>query len=238
MHFITPTEISPAIWQGNLVAHTGRLIPSNSVPPAVSLGNIEVWPVTNILEKPGGILWLPPTPHTEYWLLRMGFTLHQEAQVSNVTEAQLTLYIHPPDANLDSACTYNLFPTHLNTQTPQTMQIILRADLSFIGEAGFRRDQPYAQITYHQTFPIIRGQGIGRSTAYWIFKPQAATPLEGCQFVYAIVAKSAFADNIELSLELITTVNTLRGPIRFHLPSTVQAQIHAQLSRRAPVKVQ
>ena len=225
MHITTPAEIPFVIWQGELVAHTGRLIPSTSVPPVVALGQMEAWPVRDVLEIPDHGHWAPPDPEKAYWLLRQGFYLRQQSRVSNIMETQLTLYIRPDQAkDLTKVEAINVFPTMMNPDMPLKSIIALRSNLSFIGQAGLKPDEAHANIIYRRTFPIIRGYDAGTCTPHWIFKPQAQHALTGSQYIYTVIAVSSTVQRVDVIPELIVTVNTLRGPIRFGLPGAARAR--------------
>ncbi|HNT78148.1 MAG TPA: hypothetical protein PKH77_24305 [Anaerolineae bacterium] len=233
MYIVTPTEIPFVVWQGNLIAHTGRLIPTSSLPPVAALGQADVWPIEAVLETAPG-QWTPPEPDTEYWLLRQGVQLFQHAPISNILEAQLTLYLrmpHDPKASLVYA--HSLFPTLMNPEQPVETDIGLRTDLSFVGESGIDETQPHARITYRQVFPTLRGYGEGKCAPYWIFKPAGARALEGCQYVYLVAAipSEAAQAEVEMLTELIVTINTLRGPLRFGLPSEARARARVRIPR-------
>jgi len=233
MHIITPTEIPFIVWQGNLIAHTGRLIPTSSLPPVAALGQAEVWPIAAALETAPG-QWTPPKPDTEYWLLRQGVQLFQNAPISNILEAQLTLYLHMPhDPKASLIYAHSLFPTLLNPEQPAETDIILRTDLSFSGASGLEDTQPHARLTYRRTFPIMRGYGAEKCTPYWNFKPSGPHALEGCQYVYLVIAipREVARADVEMLTELIVTVNTLRGPLRFGLPSEARARAHVRIPR-------
>lgn len=231
MYIITPTEIPFVVWQGELVSNTGRLIPSSSVPPIAALGQIETWPIRDVLETVNGE-WSPPQPDKDYWLLRQGFYLRQQSRVSNIMEAQLTLYLRPQHENNPNEIeATTLFPTMMNPEMPLKSNVALRLSLSFIGEMGLQTDESHAKIVYRRTFPIIRGYGAGSSAPYWIFHPQAHRALEGSQYVYAVISNTIAAKNSDITPELIVTVNTLRGPIRFGLPASGRARTRFKMPR-------
>lgn len=233
MHITTPTEIPAIVWQGNLIAHTGRLTPTASLPPLAALGQAELWPIHEVLETPNGS-WMPPAAEHEYWLIRQGVQLFQSTPISNILEAQLTLYLHlPQNPRASMVYAHSLFPTLMNPEQPEETTIGLRADLSFVGEAGLNPAEPHARLAYRRVFPVIRGYGNGKCTPYWIFKPSRTCPLEGCQYIYLVVAipPEAAKAEVEMLAELVVTVNSLRGPVRFGLPLDARARAHVKIPR-------
>jgi hypothetical protein len=61
---------------------------------------------------------------------------------------------------------------------------------------------------------------------YWIFKPHASRPLEGSQFVYAVLAAKAGANGLRGTVAVTVTVETQFGPVRFG--TSDEAQAHTQ----------
>lgn len=222
MHIITPKNISPKSWEGRLIANTGRLVPSASVSPIVTLAHAKIWPITDMLLPQD----TPPAPNTAHWLVQYGIHLHQPANhVSNITEAQLSLYLCPQDqCDLSHIYAHSLFPTQTTGETPSTYNVILSQDLSFAYDAAPNGQKTIATIIYHKAYPITQGHGVGKCTPYWIFKPRHTLDLVGCQFIYAVIAASTEVRSIDLIAELIVTVNTLHGPIRFGLPPEAKSR--------------
>ncbi|MCX6674729.1 MAG: hypothetical protein NTY37_13235 [Methanothrix sp.] len=73
-------------------------------------------------------------------------------------------------------------------------------------------------INLRRVFPVITADGIGESTARWIFASRPAHPLVGSQIVYAIVQLPPGAETSKVSLFLNAEMTTGFGPIKGLLP--------------------
>ncbi|HWQ20148.1 MAG TPA: hypothetical protein VN455_10260 [Methanotrichaceae archaeon] len=66
--------------------------------------------------------------------------------------------------------------------------------------------------------PIIVADGIGESTARWVFASQKAHPFIGSQLVYAIIEMSKGVQAFRATLYLRAEMATRFGPISGLLP--------------------
>lgn len=227
MHIVTPTDIAPKAWEGRLIAYTGYLVPSSSVPPIVAMAHAKIWPIADMYLPQN----TPPALNTAHWLVQYGIRLHQPSHVSNITEAQLSLYLCPQDqCDLNHVYAHSLFPDQASEKDMPTRNISLGQNLSFMDDTIPKGHKAIATITYHKTYPIAQSYGMGKCTPYWIFKPRHTLELEGCQFVYAVIAAATDVGSIDMIAELIVTVNTLHGPIRFGLPPKAKSRTRFKIS--------
>jgi hypothetical protein len=227
MHIVTPTVIKSVAWEGEMDASQVVYSASKSIPPVVTIGTPEIWPVREALENQVGQKWVPPEGSANYWLVRLACTLREPRGWSNITEAQQTLHLRPKNLQADDKDTYaySLFPERVNVEDKAEFNISLEPELKF-GEAEFKAGEVGAKIEYRKVFPAIQSYGAGESDPYWIFKPHAARPLDGSQFVYAVVVARAGSDGIQANVFLTVTVETQLGRLRFGTPQ--EAKMHTK----------
>jgi hypothetical protein len=225
MHIVTPTEITSIAWEGELtppeimrssLQHTAR--------PVVTLGQRELWPAGKALETEVGKKWTPPLSDADFYLLRLACTLREPSGDPTITEATETLYLRPKNsaAGERAAYAHSLFPDRVSVEGKAEFGLKLSPELKLsgtevkVGEAG-------VTIEYRQVFPVIQGYGVGEPTPYWIFRPHAAFPLDGSQYVYAVIAAAKSANGARAFVELTVTVQSKWGPVRYGLPEEAQA---------------
>lgn len=214
----TPTDIQAVAWEGELVAPE-TMRSAGAVRPVVTLGRPEIWPVAEALEPQVGQPWVPPLSNAAFWLLRLACTLHPVGRFKEIVAAQQTLSLAPakPTAQADSTYAFSLFPERLTAEEQREMSLSLGPKLKFL-KIEAEGAQAGTKISYRKVFPVIQGYGAGEPTAYWIFKPHSSYPLEGCQFVYAVIAATLDAGGLRGAVELTVSVDTDFGIIRLGLP--------------------
>ena len=229
MQITTPTEITSVAWEGELVAPAVSYSLSTQERPVVTIGQPEIWAAAGALENEVGQKWTPPLGDAGYWLLRLACTLRDPPGSQNITEANQMLYLRPRNSQADenAAYAYSLFPDRLSVEDKGEISASLGPELKFADGSGFSVGQLGTKIDYRQVFPVIQSYGAGESAPYWTFKPHAAHPLEGSQFVYAVAVARAGAGGIRASLELVVTVETkLGGIIKYGTPQEARAHIN------------
>jgi hypothetical protein len=226
MHILTPTEITSVAWEGELVPPS-TLRSGAPARPVATLGQPEIWPAADALQNELGRKWTPPLGGADYWLLRLACTLRHPSGRPDLTEATQTLYLRPknPGADASAAYAYSLFPDQLTVESPREFNVGLGPGLKFGGAFDLKLGQLGARISYRKVYPVIQGYGAGEPTAYWVFRPHAAHPLDGSQFVYAVVAARSGAEGIRAAVELTATLQTELGPFRFGLPQEAHAHV-------------
>jgi hypothetical protein len=226
MQITTPSEIKSVAWEGALVApETTRAFKSaKTKPPVVTIGKPEVWRAADALENQVGQKWVAPLGGAEFWLARFACTLRSPGGVEKIGEAQQTLYLRPKNsgASKDAAYAFNLFPDRLGAEDKVEYSAMLGPELTFADGSGFKVGELGAKIEFTKVFPVIQSYGAGESTPYWIFKSHASRPLEGSQFVYAVLAAKAGAQGIRGTLHVTVTVETQFGPVRFGMSREAQ----------------
>jgi hypothetical protein len=227
MHIVTPAEIESVAWEGELAApETSQLFgPTPPKPPVVTIGQPEIWPAAEALENEVGQKWVPPMGDASYWLLRLACTLHKPPGLMAITEAQQTLSLRPQSdqAAGSTAYAHSLFPDRLSVEDKAEFSISLLPEIKFAGGSEFKAGQLGARIDYRKVFPVIQSYGLGESDPYWIFKRHAQYPLEGSQFVYAVVVAKAGAEGIRAYVDLTVMTETKLGPLRFGMSQEAKA---------------
>ncbi|MBA3530399.1 MAG: hypothetical protein H0T73_00565 [Ardenticatenales bacterium] len=220
MDITTPSEIGEVAWQGTLEAPPNMLKISPSDRPVVTIGKAEFWSVPDALSPVVGQAWIGPLGNHHYWLARFACTLHRPRGSSTITEARTQLYLRPQEsqAGAGSAYAHSLFPERLEAEETGEISALLNPQLTIEAVGEVSVGQVGRKISYRKVFPVIQSFGAGESKPYWEFRPHAARPLEGTQFVYAVLAAPPEAGGVRGNIELIVTVQTEVGPIRLGAP--------------------
>jgi hypothetical protein len=224
MHIITPADIEEVAWEGELEAPAVTMAPSRGPRPVVTIGKPAIWPAYQALENEVGQKWTAPLGGADFWLVRLACTLRQPPGLV-IGEAQQMLYLRPKrgGAGAQAAYAYSLYPNRLEAEKSREYDVSLGPELKFADGSGFSLGQVGAKIAYRQVFPVIQGYGAGEPTPYWIFKPHPSRPLEGSQFVYAVLAAEAGAGGIRAGIELVVTVEMPYGLARLGLSEQAKA---------------
>ncbi len=232
MHIITPTGIESVAWEGELTPPSTAKAVGSDERPVVTIGEPEIWPVAAALENEVGRKWTPPLGDAGYWLVRLACTLRNPPGLPRITEATQTLYLRPKNAHTDEQSTYafSLFPDRLGVEDKAEFNASLGPELKFAGGAGFSVGQLGAKIEYRKVFPVIQSYAAGEPTPYWIFKPHRAHPLDGSQFVYAVVVARAGAGGIRANVELVVSVELPGGLAKFGLSDEAKANTRFVIS--------
>ena len=220
MVITTPSEITSVAWEGELVPPENTYGLSSQQRPVVTIGQIEIWPAAAALENETGKKWIPPLGDAGYWLVRLACTLRDPPGRLNIAEAQQMLSLSPRSRQDDPGAVYaySLFPDRLTAETKGELSVNLGPELKFADKTEIKLGGIGAKIEFKKVFPIIQGYGAGETTPYWIFKPHLSHPLDGTQFVYAVLVDRAGADGILANVELTVTVQSQFGPLRYGTP--------------------
>jgi hypothetical protein len=227
MRILTPAAIESVAWEGELILPEIFMSSEPPPPPAVTLGKPEIWPAAEALEPEVGKKWTPPLGDASYWLVRLACTLRDPAGRPNLTEATQTLYLRPKNATAGerAAYAYSLFPDRLSVEDKAEFSASLGPELKFVSGFEIKPGEIGATVEYRKVFPVIQSYGAGESTPYWVFKSHAAHPLDGNQFVYAVIAATSGAGGVRASVELTATIQTELGPVRLGLPEKAHANL-------------
>ena len=228
MFLSTPVEIESIAWEGELVApENAMVVRSGKGRPVVTIGRPEFWPAAEALEIEVGKKWTPPRGGADFWLARFACTLRDPDGRAHITTAAQTLYLRPRTAaaGADSVYAYSLFPDRLTVEDKGSFNVKLNPELSFAKVISFKPGELGANIEYRQVFPVIQSYGAGEPAPWWEFNPHPAHPIEGTQFVYAVIAVMPGAEGGRGSIELVVTVQDRFGPIKYGVPQEEKANV-------------
>lgn len=225
MRFVTPTEIEEVAWDGYLEP-PGERMRSLEPLPRVTLGEPAWWPAEEALEVETGRAWTPPRPGRRYTLLRLALTLHPPDEPrTTYAEATLRAYLRAAHGHGLTVVAHDLYPRRLTAEQRGTVSVGLGPDLKFGGVAEVSVGQVGAEIEFHRVYPVVQAFGLGEPGPYWQFAHHGTNPLLGCQGVYAVVDAPEEAGGVRLSVELMATLETRRGPLRLKVPEEARAHL-------------
>ena len=230
MLIITPQEMQEVAWEGKLVV-SQVFRGETGAPPVVTIGKPEVWPVEQALESETGKKWAPPLGEARYWLVRLACTLREPPGRSRIREATQTLILapRPAEAGVENVYAKDLFPLRVGVEDKGSFTASLGPELGFVSGASIQAGEVGATIEFRKVFPVIQAYGAGESTPYWEFKPHAAYPLNGSQFVYAVLAARKPAEGLRAHVELTVTTQATFGPVKFGMPETARQAVDFSL---------
>ena len=222
MQFTTPTEIESIAWEGELVEPEGSTVFRGGAAtsgPVCAIGKPEVWAAEDAVEARTGQPWTPPLGGARFWLVRLACTLREPAGRSSIVEARQTLYLRPAASGKDAeAYAYSLIPERLGVEDKAEIRFALGLGLKFAGGTELKTGEVGATIDYRKVFPVIQGYGAGQAMCEWKFKPHRQYPIDGTQFVYAVVAAKPGSNTVRANLELRARVDAKLGPISLGMP--------------------
>ncbi|VAW38392.1 hypothetical protein MNBD_CHLOROFLEXI01-3304 [hydrothermal vent metagenome] len=228
MFLKTPAKIESIAWEGELmspdVAMSAKPVPER---PVVTIGKPEFWLAAEALETELGKKWTPPRGGATFWLARFACTLRDPNGRLQINAASQTLYLRPRTASAAKAAVYaySLFPDRLTVEEKGTFNVKLNPELTFAKAISFKPGELGANIEYRQVFPVIQSYGAGEPLASWEFKAHPAHPIEGTQFVYAVIAVMPGADGGRGSIELTVTSQNQYGRIKYGLPQKAKTNV-------------
>jgi hypothetical protein len=198
--------------------------------PHASLGKPRWWPDQTLMAKD----WLP-SAGKRYGLARFALSL-RPAERQEVRYVEFVVYLHGtgPGTGLRPVAT-DLFPGVLPEAKLGLRTVGIGPDFQFVdlSKAGEAAQAPAATtIQLRQMVQVVVADGVGESTARWVFAGNPAHPLVGTQLVYAIVEVLPDASGLpraRASLQLIAEVETRSGSVRGLLPKTERAMLNWML---------
>jgi hypothetical protein len=226
MRIITPIEIENIAWQGELDVLSSVTLDARSIKgikkPMVTLGKSEIWNVADAMESVIGKKWIPPRGNANYWLIRLACTLRDPEGIYRIEEARMSISLSPKNknANSDSAYAFSLHPDRLGVESKTEFSFKLSPELKF-GETEAKAGEIGVDIEYRKVFPIIQSYGAGESEPSWTFRRHPTNPLDGSQFVYAVVVAMNEAGGIKAKMDFIAKAEV---PV-FGLPKEAKTKI-------------
>ncbi len=208
-------------WEGKLVPPDKVFAHRGSELPNVSLGKPTWWNDHQIF----GDDWKQPAGNKRYGLARFAFSLRPKVR-QEIRRAEFTVYLQGQNGS-SNPIVFDLFPKNVAEEQTGEIKAEINPQLKFaevaevsIGCIGVTANKREAQAT-------ITADGIGESTARWIFKAHPAAPLTGSQIVYTIVELPVGTTAIRISVQLSAEVTTRFGLLRALLPKTTSEEEHS-----------
>ena len=228
MRIKTPNRIEAVAWEGELVpSQTAMSAKDASDRPIVTLGKPELWPAAAAMETEVGKKWTPPLGGAEFWLARFACSLRDPVGRLQITAAAQAISLRPRNSGTKQGdvYAYSLFPDRLSVEDKGTFNIKLSPELSFAKVINFKPGEVGVEIEYRQAFPIVQSYGAGEATPMWEYKNHPAHPLDGSQFVYAVIAALPGSGGGRGTMEIVVTVQKEFGPVRYGLPQEEKRSI-------------
>ncbi len=220
MLITTPASITSVAWEGELVPPENSYATKSPVNIRATIGQLEIWPAADALENEVGKKWVAPLGGARYWLVRLACTLHKPSGQLHLTEVQQTLTLSPRSRQEGDAAAYafSLYPERLDVEQKGELSATLGPELKFGAAVSLKAGELGAKIEFKQVFPVIQSFGAGESKPYWLFRPHSSHPLEGTQFVYAVLVDRAGPDGILANVELTVTAQNQFGIFCYGTP--------------------
>jgi hypothetical protein len=129
---------------------------------------------------------------------------------------ELVVDLRPEDGGA-RPITFDLVPRAETEEQTGTFTLGIGPDFKF-SSVNVTLAKAETTINLRRVFPVITADGIGESTARWVFASRPAHPLVGSQIVYAIVQLPPGVEAARVSLFLNAEMTTGFGPIKGLLP--------------------
>ena len=212
---IDDTSLSfDSAWEGELEPAAGVFGPTRggSESPALSIGKPSWWDQQNIM----GDQMVTPAGGKRYGLARFAFSLRPKER-QEVKWVEFIAYLHAKGAG-QRPIAFDLLPK--TTTVEGTGKVTVGIDpkfkfVSVIEVSGFKAE---TEIDLKQAVPVIVADGVGESTARWVFESRPTHPLLGSQSAYVIIELPPGVDAARATLHLSAEVGTRLGPARYLLP--------------------
>ncbi len=228
MFLTTPVAIESVAWEGELVPPTVAMSEKGvEARPVVTIGKPEFWLAEDALETEVGKKWTSPRGGAQFWLARFACTLRDPNGRLQINAAAQNLYLRPRTgaASSDSVYAYSLFPQRLTVEEKGSFDVKLSPELSFAKAISFKPGELGVNIEFRQVFPVIQSYGAGEPQASWEFTAHPAHPLDGTQFVYAVIGVMPGAEGGRGSIEISVTTQNQIGRIKYGLPQEANANV-------------
>ncbi len=198
-------------WEGELVPPSGVFAAHGKTMPKVSIGKPDWWAGQKIM----GDSWKAPEGGYGYGLARFAFSLRPEGR-QEVRRAELVVDLQPDDGG-PRPIAFDLTPKAETEEQTGTFTLGIGPDFKF-SSVDVSLAKAETTINLRRVFPVITADGVGESTARWVFASRPAHPLVGSQIVYAIVQLPPGVEAARVSLFLSAEITTGFGPIKGLLP--------------------
>lgn len=198
-------------WEGELVPPSGVFAARGKAMPHVSIGKPDWWAGQKILSDS----WKAPEGGYSYGLARFAFSLRPEGK-QKVRRTELVVDFQPEKGS-QRPTAFDLAPRAETEEETGTLTLGIGPDFKF-STMDLTLAKAEATINLQRVFPVITADGIGESTARWVFASRPAHPLVGSQIVYAIVQLPPGVEAAKVSLFLNAEMTTGFGPMKGLFP--------------------
>ena len=195
-------------WEGELAPPSGVYVTRGDGLPRVSLGRPAWWSDQKVL----GEQWTSPAGGHRHGLARFAFSL-RPGERQSVRSAEFIVYLHARGAG-PRPIFFDLLPKVVTEEQTGSRAFGIDPKFKFAGAVEFSGVKAETTINVKQAVPVIAADGIGESTARWVFEARPAHPLVGSQMVYAVVELPPGVESARASLQRGTSLATpscLRG---------------------------
>ncbi|HQI92018.1 MAG TPA: hypothetical protein PLS48_10325 [Methanotrichaceae archaeon] len=197
---IYPVETA---WEGELVHHAGIMKARGKGMPHVSIGKPDWWSGETL-----GEFWKAPEGDYSYGLARFAFSLRPEG-MQEVRKAELMLDFQSDDGGARPVA-FDLVPRAKTEEQTGSVTLGIGPDFK-LSSVGVTLAKAETTINFKWVFPVIITDGIGESTARWVFASKPAHPLVGSQIVYAVVQLPPGANTARVKLFLSAEIGRFKG---------------------------
>jgi hypothetical protein len=129
------------------------------------------------------------------------------------------------DAPAESTYAYSLYPERESEESQSEWTVKLGPELKFASGVEVGVGELGATFTHRRAYPVIQAYDVGTPRPYWVYRPHTARPLDGSQFVYAVIAARAGSGGVRAVVDLTVSVRSAWGLRRFRPPEEARAQL-------------
>jgi hypothetical protein len=220
MEIATPADIVSIAWQGQMVIPPSVYAPMRALGrPDATLGIPEVWPLAEVLQNADGENWQPPDA-SGHWLVRLAMSLREPGGMPGMSETLHTLHLHPQATVPASAVTAPaIFPEQIIQQSEIFAFLTEDLRISTVAPRATLRSFSFA---FRKLYMTIQGSGAGSGQLSWLCKRSSTMPIKGAQFFYAIVVARPEAQGVRAHFDLVVSIKTQFGLMKFVLPDAAK----------------
>ncbi len=156
-------------WEDEFVPPSGVFAARGKAMPQVSIGKPDWWAEQKIL----GDSWKAPEGGYSYGLARFAFSLRPEGR-QEVRRTALVVDFRPEKGS-ERPTAFDLAPKAETEEQTGTFTLGIGPDFKF-SSVDVTLAKTETTINLRRVFPVITADGIGESTARWVFASRPAHP--------------------------------------------------------------
>jgi hypothetical protein len=147
--------------------------------------------------------------------------VREPAGMPGVSETLYTLHLHPQATVPASAVTSPaIFPEQIVQQSE--VFAFLSEDLR-LGMVAPRASLRSFSFAFRKLYMTVQGAGAGSGQLSWVCKRSSTMPIKGAQYFYAIVVARPEAQGVRAHFDLVVSVKTQFGLMKFVLPDAAKS---------------